>query len=323
MVGSGKLTPLLVNVLTFLSVSLAVLGIASLAFDLFFRRRMAIVERLNHEFRDTVSGLAPDKTLFKDLTQLGAARQRRPSRWKQFARMVEQAGLRFSAERLLSLAIAAGWLLGSVCFLIGLQLWMGAIGFIIGFALPLLYVPLQRRRRIGILRRELPEAFDLMSRAIQAGQTVVSSLQIVADNFGDLLAREFTYCYEQQQMGLPMQVALSDLARRTGVVEMRMFAVTLTVQRQSGGNPVEMLNNLATVIRKRTQLLDRVKALTGEGRMQALVLLVIPFLMFAVLYAFNREYMQGLFEHPEVLIAAVVMELFGALWIHKIVNFDF
>jgi tight adherence protein B len=152
---------------------------------------------------------------------------------------------------------------------------------------------------------------------------VVSSLQVVADNFDELLAREFRYCHEQQQMGLPMQVALSDLARRTGVIEMRMFAVTLTVQRQSGGNPVEMLQNLATVIRKRTKLFDRVKALTGEGRMQALVLLVLPFLMFAVLFVTNREYVSVLFEHQGVLLAVFISELCGAFWIHKLVNFDY
>ena len=139
-----------------------------------------------------------------------------------------------------------------------------------------------RGRRIALLRSQLPDAFELMARAIQAGQTVTSSFQVVADNFQDLLGCEFRYCSEQQNLGMPLQVSLRDLARRTGVIELKMFAVTLSVQRQSGGNPVEMLQNLATVIRKRTKLIDRVKALTGEGRMQATVLLVLPFVLFAV-----------------------------------------
>ena len=318
------MSPLLINVLTFFSASLAVLGIGSLVFDLFFRRRIAVADRLNEEFKGTAMDVAAETALFKDLKQLGLnASRKQPGRWQQFVELVEQSGLAMPAERLLCVAIALGWLLGSTGFLIGLNLWMGAIGFVVGFSFPLLWLRLRRQRRISFLRHQLPEAFDLMSRAIQAGQTVVSSLQVVADNFDELLAREFRYCHEQQQMGLPMQVALSDLARRTGVVEMRMFAVTLTVQRQSGGNPVEMLQNLATVIRKRTKLLDRVKALTGEGRMQALVLLVLPFLMFAVLFVSNREYVSVLFAHQGVLLAVFISELCGAFWIHKLVNFDY
>jgi tight adherence protein B len=318
------MSPLLINSLTFLSASLAVLGVSSMAFDLFFRHRMVVADRLNQEFRGDRSGVAADAALFKDIKQLKlGVSQQKASRWSRFTRLVEQSGLELSAERLVCLSLATGWLLASAAFLIGFQMWMGAIGFTVGFALPLLWVPLRRRRRISILRGQLPDAFDLMSRAIQAGQTVTSALQVVADNFDDLLAREFRYCHEQQQMGLPMQVALSDLARRTGVVEMRMFAVTLSVQRQSGGNPVEMLNNLATVIRKRIKLSDRVKALTGEGRMQALVLLLLPLLLFAVLFFLNREYVAELFEHPLVLATVFISELCGAIWIYKIVNFDY
>lgn len=315
---------MLINALTFLSASLAVLGIGSLAFDLFFRHRLVVADRLNEEFKGDPTGLSAETALFKDLTQLGLdASQQKTSRWKQFVQSVEQSGLKMSAERLMYLAMATGWLLGSAVFLIGLNVWLGAIGFVVGFALPLLWVPLRRRRRISMLRRQLPDAFDLMSRAIQAGQTVTSALQVVADNFDDLLAREFRFCHEQQQMGMPMQAALSDLARRTGVLEMRMFAVTLSVQRQSGGNPVEMLNNLATVIRKRIKLLERVKALTGEGRMQALVLLLLPLMLFAALFFYNHDYVGELFEHPFILAAVVAAELCGAVWIHKIVNFDY
>ena len=88
-------------------------------------------------------------------------------------------------------------------------------------------------------------------------------------------------------------------------------------------NVAYRLQNLATVIRKRTKLLDRVKALTGEGRMQALVLLVLPFLMFAALFVSNREYVSVLFAHQGVLLAVFISELCGAFWIHKLVNFDY
>ncbi len=318
------MTPLVLHILTFCSATLAVLGLASLIFDLFFRHRLVVAERLNEEFRGSGNGTAAESTLFKDLKRLHTeAGQKKPSRWQRFAQLVEQSGLRTTPERLVILAMALGWLLGTLAFLASLQLWLGAVGFAIGFSLPLLWVPWQRKRRIAMLRSQLPDAFELMSRAIQAGQTVTSALQVVADNFDDLLAREFRACHEQQHLGLPLPVALNDLAHRTGVVEMRMFAVTLTVQRQSGGNPVEMLNNLATVIRKRLKLLDRVQVLTSEGRMQALVLLLLPFVLFATLSLLNWEYVAELYAHPEIVAGAMVSEVIGALWIHKIVNFEF
>ena len=317
-----SMSPLLIQLLTFLTAALAVLGVGSLVFDLFIRRRLVVAERLNEEFK--TGGVTASAALFKDLKQLSAdAHQQAPGRWRKFQQLVEQSGLGISAERLIYIAIAAGWLFGSLGFLFGLNLWFGLVGFGIGFALPLVWAPWLRHRRVELLRRQLPDAFDLMARAVQAGQTITSSLQVVTDNFDGLLAREFRYLHEQQQMGLPTQLALNDLVRRTGVVEMRMFAVTLSVQRQSGGNPVEMLNNLADVIRKRSRLLERVRALTGEGRMQALVLLLMPLLLFAVQYVFNREYVAELFEHQWVLLASGASMLCGVFFIHKIVNFDY
>ena len=104
---------------------------------------------------------------------------------------------------------------------------------------------------------------------------------------------------------------------------MQMFAVTLLIQRQSGGNPVEVLSTLADVIRKRIKLLGKVKALTGEGRMQAAVLLVMPPLIFVALFILNRGYIEILLEHPEILLGIVVSEAIGALWIQRIISFDY
>ena len=102
-----------------------------------------------------------------------------------------------------------------------------------------------------------------------------------------------------------------------------MFTVTLLLQRQNGGNPVEMLNKLAGITRKRIALLGRVKALTGEGRMQAIVLLALPPLLFAGLFALNREYVEKLFDYPWIFGGILASELVGLLWIRRIVNFTY
>ena len=163
----------------------------------------------------------------------------------------------------------------------------------------------------------------MMSRAIRSGQTVTSAFQVVVDDFEDPISEEFSLCHEQQNLGLPQEVALRDLARRTGVMEMQMFAVTLLIQRQSGGNPVEVLNKLADVIRMRLKLLGKVKALTGEGRMQAAVLLAMPPLIFVALFFLNRSYIQILLDRPEIFLGVFVSEAIGALWIKKIISFEY
>ena len=272
--------PALIPALVFLSAACAVLGVASLVFDLFIRHRVQVNERLRAEFHGEAPQASTEPTaLFKDLKQLAANAPKRPGPWMQFSRAVEQSGMGISAQRLVHVTIFLGWTMGLLAWLLARQVWVGSIGFCLGMTLPLLLIPLRRNRRIALLRSQLPDAFDLMARAIQA--------------------------------------------TRTGVLELKMFAVTLTVQRQSGGNPVEMLQNLATVIRKRTKLIDRVKALTGEGRMQATVLLFMPFVMFAAMYLLNRSYAEVLFRYPSIVLSVLAVEFVGALWIRKLIHFEY
>jgi tight adherence protein B len=169
----------------------------------------------------------------------------------------------------------------------------------------------------------LPEAFEMMSRAIKSGQTVSGAFQVVARDFASPLKEEFAYCHEQQCLGLPQDVALRELARRTSVMELQMLVVAILVQRQSGGNPVLLLENLASVVRKRLRLKTKVKALTGEGRMQALVLLLLPPLLLAAIYFLNRSYAEKLLEHPELLWGMAGSEAVGAFCIWKILNFGY
>ena len=138
------------------------------------------------------------------------------------------------------------------------------------------YVQLKRKARLEKLLSQLPDAFDLMARVIRAGQTMSQALQAVADEFDQPIAAEFAYCYEQQNLGLPPEVAFRDLARRTGLLEIKIFVLALLVQQQTGGNLAELLDKLADVVRERFRIRGKIKALTAEGRMQALVLLVLP-----------------------------------------------
>jgi len=188
---------------------------------------------------------------------------------------------------------------------------------------PFLYVHLKRKRRLDKMLSQMPEALELMSRAIRAGQTMSQALQAIAQEFEPPIGPEFALCYEQQNLGLPPELAFQDLARRTGLLEIKIFIMAMLVQRQTGGNLSELLEKLAGVVRDRFRLTGKIRSLTAEGRAQAAVLQVMPPVVFGLMMLLNRKYAEILFQHPNYLIGLGVSMALGALWIRKIVNFNY
>jgi tight adherence protein B len=332
-------SPALLTVLTFVAVAMAVVGVYSLLSDIFLRDRSRVSQRVDRELRERQRLRVRKSTVFKNLATApalmpGAPLQRPGSAQKpgffaatnllvRFEAMIEQSGVLVTPQRLLALMAAAGLTLGLVSGLVHWNLLTGLAGAAVGAAVPFLYVAVKRRRRSNKLMDQLPEAFDLMGRIIRTGQTMAQSIQAVADEFDAPLAAEFAYCYEQQNLGMSVEASLRDLARRTGLLEIRIFVLALLVQQQAGGNLAELLDRLSTVIRERSKMRGKIRVLTAEGRFQALVLLGLPPAMLLVIMFFNPGYAQVLFKHPSLLIGTFVAEGLGYLWIRRIVNFDF
>jgi tight adherence protein B len=308
---------------TFVAAALAATGIASLLGDLYFRDRARIHSRLRKSGEEQTLAKGAG-SLFKDFDQPGPeASPVLPSFWRRYLDLVEQSGLPLSAKNLLIGALTASSFVGTAgCVMTGLW-WFGLFTGLVAGVLPFIALRIRRRQRRDKLCLQLPEAFDLMARAIRAGQTVAGAFQIVARDLDPPLSVEFSQCYEQQNLGRPPDLALRDLARRTGVMELQMFVVALLVQRQAGGNVSELLGNLSAVVRKRLRLRGRVRALTGEGRMQAVVLTLLPVGVFVALLTLNRPYAQTLLDRPIVLECVVGCQLIGALWIRQIVNLEY
>jgi tight adherence protein B len=213
--------------------------------------------------------------------------------------------------------------LGAVCGLLRQSLVTGVVGALAGAALPLLYVQFKRNARLEKLRSQLPDAFDLMGRVIRAGQTVSQGLLAVADEFPQPIAGEFSYCYEQQNLGLSSEDTFRDLGRRTGLLEIKIFVLALLVQQQTGGNLAELLDKLAAIVRDRYRIRGQIKSLTAEGRLQGAVLLALPLGMFLIMMVINRDYASVLLLHPYLIVGTLISEALGAIWIRSIVNFDF
>ncbi len=321
------MTPTVLSFVTFLAVILTVAGIYSIVSDLYLRDRSRVTERVDNEFRQRLRAKAEKSLLFKDLrelsTEAAAGDEEHPSLRRRFEEMVEQSGLELTPGRLLAIAAGGALTLGFLGALIRRDPLVTVVGALIGAVLPVAYVNLKRNKRQEKLLSQLPDAFDLMSRVIRAGQTMAQALLAVADEFASPIAGEFAYCYEQQNLGLSSETAMRELARRGGLVELKIFVLAMLVQQQTGGNLAEMLDKLSTIIRERYRMRGKVKAMTAEGRMQAMVLLGLPPGVFLMMLAMNRAYGAILLENPVLIWAMVISESIGALWIRKIVNFDF
>ena len=318
--------PMVLPVLIFLAIVLAFAGAYSFLTDLFMRNRGLVRQRLDDEFRMQLRDQAKKSPLFKDLAKLAAELpsegSAKPSIRQRCQLMLDQSGVKITLRQLLMIAATLGVVLGGAGGLVRKSLLVGAILFVLGVSLPFLYVHWKRRTRIAKLLSQLPDAFDLMARVMRVGQTPARAMHAVAEEFDRPIAAEFAFSYEQQNLGLPASSVLRDLAHRNGVLELHIFVIAMLIQQQTGGSLAEMMEGLATVVRERIALHDKVKTLTAEGRMQAVILMALPPFMLVVMLVVNRSYAMALFEYPSVLVAGLVSMGLGALWIRKIVNFE-
>jgi tight adherence protein B len=319
------MNPAMLLLVTFLAGALVVAGVYSLLSDLFLGDRTRVDKRIDEEFLKRQRERARQSPLFKSIGELAAAaaeddepRGLRP----RLEALIEQSGMHVTVRFLVILSAALGLGLAAIGLLLSGPLTGLGLG-LFGAALPFLYVRHKKKVRQGKLLAQLPDTFDLMARVIRAGQTMSQALQAVADEFDQPIAAEFSYCYEQQNLGLSPEMSMRDLARRTGLIEIKIFVLAMLVQQQTGGNLAEMLEKLSGVVRERFRMLGKIKALTAEGRFQALILLALPPALFVIILLLNRQYGMVLLERPWMLIAVGVSELLGALWIRKIVTFDF
>ena len=295
--------------------------------------------RMESEFQKTEAKPATRSSLFKSnashfdlreivpppLANASVASLPEPQRlnWQaQLQAMLTQSGLALTLPQLAYLsggAAVSGLLLGLLLY--GLIL-AGAGTLVFGLA-PLLYVRHRRKARSDRLLMQLPAAFDLMARVMRSGHSVPQAFQAVADTFEQPISGEFAQCQEQQNLGLLPELTYRELSRRTGVLEIKIFVMAMMIQRQTGGNLSEVLERLATLVRDRVRLRNHVRTLTAEGRLQAVVLLVMPPVLFFMMRFINRPYADVLLEHTGLLVAMMISMTVGTLWIRKIIQFDF
>ena len=247
----------------------------------------------------------------------------RPTINEQLQAMLWQAGMRTPPEKFLMSTGIAGVSVGAVVGVVTLNPVITVISAGIVVAIPFLVVQFKRKQRLELLLSQLPDGFELMSRVLRAGQSISQSMHSVSQECSAPISEEFGYCYEQQNLGLNPEFALRDLSKRTGLLEIKVFVLAMIINRQTGGNLTELLDKLSKVVRDRYRMRGKVKGLTAEGRMQGVILMMLPIGVYGILLISNRSYAIKLFEHPWLIMGTLGWMGIGGLWIRKIVNFDF
>jgi tight adherence protein B len=196
----------------------------------------------------------------------------------------------------------------------------------IGAVIPYIYVSRRRTKRFAKFEEYFPEAIDILGRAIRAGHAFSTGLEVVAEEANAPVSDEFRQVYEEQKFGLPLPESLLSLADRIAILDVRIFVTAIMIQRDSGGNLAEILDNLAYVIRERFKFRRQLRVHTAHGKMTGYVLAVAPLVAGMGMYMLNPDYMGVLFTEPGgrlMLAVAVSLQLFGFLVIRKLVKIKF
>ncbi len=221
-------------------------------------------------------------------------------------------------------------LLSAVLALVGfLLLWMisrdqllSVLGLALGLA-PLPVVRMMKTRRMRRFEAQLPDALDMMARSLKAGHALTTGIEMAGQEFPDPLGPEFAKTVAQISFGVGMEQALRNLTKRVDCPDLKFLAVSIIIQRETGGNLAEILETISRLIRERHKLLGKIRALSAEGKLSAIILLALPFLVAAALLALNPSYLDSLLSDPMgrvLIVAAVMMMLLGVGAIKKTVD---
>ncbi len=249
----------------------------------------------------------------------GTARGSALSRW------LDQSGLKTT----LSTALAA-----SVAFAVGMAFLMNMLiahpfammlGAGLGAAMPWWYISFKRTRRLRKFEEDFPDGLDLIARALKAGHAFATGLKMVADEMDEPVGPEFRKTFDEQNFGLPMKDALQNLTERIPSLDVRFFSTAVLIQRETGGNLAEILENLGHVVRERFKILRQVRVHTAHGRFTGWVLLALPVVLCIALSFINPEHMNLLFRErigQFLLMVALVLQVVGYLWIRHVIKIE-
>jgi tight adherence protein B len=241
----------------------------------------------------------------------------------QLKRMLDQADLHITPSRLLMFSFMAGMLGALAASVLTVFLPIMILAGLVCAALPMVHVWWKRKKRFDAFLEQLPDALDLMSRALSAGHAFPEALHMVSIEMPDPLATEFRKAYEEQNLGLSVKLALENLTARMPILDLKMCVTAVLIQRETGGNLAEILEKVSYTIRERFRIMGDLKTLTTSSRMSAWLLCGLPIFVAVTVTVMNPEYMSVLWKDPRghyLIAAAMFMQVTGMLIVRKILK---
>ena len=315
------MSPLLISLLVFIGVQ-ALIGVLLFVFNDGSGKTTERLELLTgRRKKDDETTNILKKTAFENdkKSLLSAITPNIPSLQK----LIVQADAHIKSSTLLGIGFVLGVMGFTSSWLMGVKVYLAPIAGIIMFMVPFAWLLHKRAKRLKTFAGQLPEALELIGRALRAGHSLAAGMHVVAEEMPSPISDEFGRVYEEQNLGIPIDDALKNMCDRVPNLDLRFFVTSVLVQRQTGGDLAEILDKIGYVIRERFRILGQVKALTAEGRLSGVILIGLPFLLFLIMLHVKYDYMERLWTHPlgvKMALAALVMQFLGALVIRKIVN---
>ncbi len=311
---------ILVPILVALSVGLAVWSITQIVIGFVKSDQRKLKKRLAGQMRDK-SSKQSQKSVRVDEAEGFTARLLKLKTFRNLDALVQLSFPELGFPKFLGLMAAITF----TAFILTLAATMNAIVSLVtatlGAFAPVLYLMRRKIKRQKLLDDQLPDAMDFLGRALKAGNSLSSGLQMMGAELPQPIAGEFQHAYDNHSLGLPMEKCLKDMTLRIDSTDFSFFVTAVLIQRQTGGDLSEVLKNISGMIRQRVRLQQQVKAKTAEGRFTGYLLTAFPAVIFVILYFVNREYASRLTDTStglKLLGSAFVMQVMGLFLIRKL-----
>jgi tight adherence protein B len=248
---------------------------------------------------------------------------RRSERVTVLQEMLSQGDVNVRAGNFLIFCLLAAVLFGVIFMIAGGSVLFGWAGLVLGFFIPYAYASHRRAKRFQRFEEKFPEAIDTLARAVRAGHAFTTALEMIANEISEPVAGEFRQLFEEQKFGLPVRDALLNLAARIPLVDVKFFVTAVMLQRETGGNLAEILDNLSYVIRERFKILRQVRVHTAQGRLTMVLLMALPPTIVVVMLTLNPAFIRPLFTDPLghiLIVAGIVLQTVGYFFIRRIIR---
>jgi len=320
------MTALFMAFIVFAVVALAAFSLINLIDKRNAQARL-IKERLAAERKAPERNPEEELALLRDeqLSQIPALDTllRRSARVSQLQKTLAQAGMQMRAGNFLGVSALSSVACAIVSYLLTKRAEVGWFALIVGFAVPYAYAQFRRNKRFEKFEELFPEAIDTLARAVRAGHAFTTALEMITDEVAEPVSGEFRQLFEEQKFGMPVRDALINLTDRMPLVDVKFFVTAVMLQRETGGNLAEILDNLSYVIRERFKIQRQVRVYTAQGRLTMALLMGMPPIIVVMMMALNPSFIHPLFADPighALLVLGITLQTIGYFVIRKIIR---